>query len=100
MSATESVLNVSMKAHDVVAHEAIETAVRAFIANLGDSRCPSHKELQSAMNASHEKLREFLFNRRTINSLGGTDASDDNRLDAIALTFGRFHPPLNCPPGA
>ena len=98
MSATESVLNVWTQADEVVATVATEAAVRAFVANLGDSRCPSRDELQSAINASRGKLREFLFDRKTINALNRADSFNDSRLDAIALKFSRFAPPLNCPP--
>ena len=98
MKATESVLNASLKAFDIVANDATEVAVRAFMANLGDSQCPSREELRSAINASYGKLKDCLFNRKTINALSGADSINDNRLDAIALTFNRFAPPLNCPP--
>ena len=98
MSAKDDLLNAAKTAHDHMAPGATDAAVQAFMANLGESRCPSPEELQSAMNAARSKLRDVLFNRTTIQMLVGRDTPTDDRLAAMKLSFNGFEPPLKSPP--
>ena len=98
MSAKDSLLTAALQTHNRLAPGLTDAAVLAFMASLGDSRCPSPEELQSAMTVARGKLRDGLFNRDTIKMLIGSEAPDENRLAAIALSFNRLVPPLNSPP--
>jgi hypothetical protein len=98
MSANHEILSAAQKGYDRVSPGATDAAVRAFLANLGDSRSPSPEELQSAMTAARSRLQEELFRADMLRLLGDGDAPDAHRLDAIAIEFRRFAPPLNAPP--
>ncbi len=89
---------VALQAHKDFPLGVIDRAVLAFMANLGESRCPSREELQSAMIAARGKLRDGLFNPGTIQKLIGGDAPDNNRLAEIELSFNLRVPPLLSPP--
>jgi hypothetical protein len=98
MSAKDNLLIAAKAAHNHVVTAATDAAVHAFMGNLGESRCPTPDELQSAMNAARGKLRDVLFNRATIQIVGGCDLTDDGRLAAIELKFKEFALPLKSPP--
>lgn len=97
MSANNKLLEAVKDTHDQIAQGATDLATLAFMANLGESRCPSSDELQSAMIAARRKLQDILFSRNTLEKLGGSDTSDA-RLAGMKLEFRRFERPLNSPP--
>ena len=75
-----------------------EAGVRAFIATIGDSPCPSADEIQSAMNAGRRKIVEVIFSRDVVLIIGGGDMPDEHRLNSIKQEFSLFEPPLDAPP--